>query len=281
MTESKYKNLNDSGQPINKLFSIESECDGFAPVKKEFILHNEHISFDDKLLIKPNNGKPPAEDDGTGDNDEAGDKKKQKQSGKNKHRRNFMIKQQKNANRNKMRMCLAFCRDNECKFGDSCTFSHDINRFIETERLEDIAGECYLYKTFGKCKFGVLCRFGMSNLSEDNKKNVFESTITEDLLEKTTKNNFSKDLIISLRKREYDFSMANETSAKINKNDNDFTAVMKEPKNVPLKKKLDFKDKLYLAPLTTVGNLPFRRICKEFGADITCSEMAMCSNLLQ
>lgn len=47
------------------------------------------------------------------------------------------------------------------------------------------------------------------------------------------------------------------------------------------KKKLDYRGQKILSPLTTVGNLPFRRLMKKFGCDVTYSEMALSVPLIQ
>ncbi len=43
----------------------------------------------------------------------------------------------------------------------------------------------------------------------------------------------------------------------------------------PIARRRFFEDRVFLAPLTQGGNLPFRRLCVEFGAVTTCSEMAL------
>ncbi|XP_031617618.1 tRNA-dihydrouridine(47) synthase [NAD(P)(+)]-like, partial [Contarinia nasturtii] len=196
----------------------------------------------------------------------------------------------------------------ECTY-EKCKYVHDIDRYF-AEKPDDIGPLCPVYSTKGFCPRGVTCRFAKNHLDE-NRNNCKQDWYDEAQANDSV-NHMSFELQTMLRKRTYNFSRAKEIAKKHFKKNSDTVekkvsqssctgepeikdcvdAALATTESVTEKKqgyssdygvikeravekrKVDFSNKLVLSPLTTVGNLPFRRICKEYGADITCGEMA-------
>ncbi|KAM6958851.1 tRNA-dihydrouridine(47) synthase [NAD(P)(+)]-like [Aplochiton taeniatus] len=237
------------------------------------------------------------------------------------------------------RLCPSIIQEREtkCVYGDKCKFFHDIAEYMASKPA-DVGNQCHLFNTFGKCQYGVSCRFAKAHMGADFKNLVNDEVKKTSEWGKTVRNSLDKDLQWNLRKRKVSFKKSDEYLKTLYKGgqrgqeggkkvspekkqgngdtccaDKNLSQCPAEEANIittedtqvsvekqipvktlgPLtdadiirlrpceKKQVDFQDKLYLAPLTTCGNLPFRRVCKRFGADITCGEMAMCTNLLQ
>ena len=241
-------------------------------------------------MVDNNDSKPSAEEANKGNSSAGGDdqqsgNKKNKFRGQNKRRRNEMKKQSNemrfNNQINGKKLCLSYIANNKCDYGSNCMHSHDLDEYLRLGlRPDDIGDQCYVFDTFGKCPFGITCRFGSKHLVNGSQNVINEDKYTT-TDQKTCTNLLAKDLQFSLRKRKYDFSKTQEVldSLKVSADDN-FSKLKSESLSRD-RKRVDFAGKLYLAPLTTVGNLPFRRICKRLGADITCGEMAMATNILE
>ena len=107
----------------------------------------------------------------------------------------------------KDKICRRFLEHGACQFGDSCNFSHDMQTLIDN-RLPDLAETCINFEVFGKCPYGVACRFGKHHLTDDF-KNITKETFTESYLDQV-KNSLTKELQVKLRKKRFSFPRSDE-----------------------------------------------------------------------
>lgn len=224
---------------------------------------------------------------------------KQRLSGKQRKNRGRNKKRPRDARQdNSEKICLSIIRGAECPYGEkACRYSHDLKAYMalrppDIKEFDD--GLCPVFKSHGYCVYGAMCRFGNShitkaglNLTKDP-SNLPEGKPANPL-PNAALNILPKDVQTELRKNAYPFSCkrhfesSTETSTAEKPKGNELKsdASSLTPVELKTRKIIDFSNKVYVAPLTTVGNLPFRRIMKRFGADITCGEMAVATNLLE
>jgi tRNA-dihydrouridine synthase 3 len=206
----------------------------------------------------------------------------------------------------------------ECTFGDKCRFEHDLRKYLKEGRREDLStfnGKCPIHEVKGYCHLGWKCRFVGSHseerTTEDGRKELVliedsERTSTMVNLEDEVDvvNVVSKDVKIGLSKRKIGTPRSDQYMKWIESNKDSERAMfdtasgdseaLKEEKAARRAEFIEApfrpseKRRIYygpetpvLAPLTTQGNMPYRRLCVDLGCQLTWSEMAMGMPLVQ
>ncbi|KAI1230634.1 tRNA-dihydrouridine(47) synthase [NAD(P)(+)]-like, partial [Lamprotornis superbus] len=97
----------------------------------------------------------------------------------------------------------------QCHFGPRCRFLHDVSEYLAAKPA-DLGQRCVLFDTFGRCPYGVTCRFGQSHLG-DGHQNLVNATLAQQWEGKLlVRNSLSKELQQQLRKRKFSFHKAEE-----------------------------------------------------------------------
>lgn len=256
------------------------KADYLLPIKAQREIDLNHVTPQDRVNVEESNC------DLADDNDEVDNvgskRRKFKLKGQNKKRK--FRKSEKRSFEFTKKPCLKFVSSignsmDPCPYGDQCKYGHDLDNYL-ANNSNNSTSECYNFNQKGYCQFGVLCCYASSHVNPDDKRSniVNEEKWSKSKCNPTLLNHISREITFQLRRKNYNF----EKSINILKTipEGRFIGPIIYEDDSTQRKAINFKDRLYLAPLTTIGNLPFRRICKEFGADITCGEMAMATNLL-
>ncbi|KAH7390875.1 tRNA-dihydrouridine(47) synthase [NAD(P)(+)] [Phaeosphaeria sp. MPI-PUGE-AT-0046c] len=207
----------------------------------------------------------------------------------------------------------------ECKFGEKCKFEHDLRKYLKEGRREDLAtfnGQCPIYEAKGFCHLGWKCRFVGSHSEERTIEDGRQELVLREDAERKAQiadlednevevvNVVPKDVKFGLSRRKIGTPRSDQYLEWINSNkdaerdlfDNTHgdADALKEEKEARRAEYVEApfrpseKRRLYygpetpvLAPLTTQGNMPYRRLCVDLGCQVTWSEMAMGMPLIQ